>query len=887
MDHLPPLSNPVQPLPNAPFLEDRHCVYRGPIETFGWQHKRLSQTSGIGPDLKYSGFIQQWLYFGLLTDFFALWGFELLQTDFVVEQNGSRTITNRMLPDYMVAYLAREFNQEQSLLRDKRASNLAATYTSAQKKEANKRLNRGLELFKFVYDRLLHVVDLQAIEPAIYDSVILLTATLVRFWQIVYGSLRLETVDVLAPDFSIFRFRSIPDLRTQAGFCAHERRLLLDLVDGRLNDIAFFSLLGPNDDKASHSSCGANGCKAYQIDPASPYHTAHTPECGGNCSFIGLDEDFWIRKVEERRMDQDVEQESWMQSVQGKLPDQFTKQAIGMTFDNGQLNHHDIPLMKARTAGWLKRQVADWNMVVFSHVWADGLGNPGSNTLPSCQLRRLQNLANSVYGTAKTNVPFWFDTLLIPVKRKDFAEEFDVYQRRAEAKQQALRDMEWVYKYASKVLVLDRRLFSLDSSDMQPEEIGARIMTSVWSRRLWTLQEGASKDKTCFRFRDRWIHWPDLHNQVLDRGGLSNWRYKHSRLPEGHPLSKQQKINLITNKKCGQGSNLDGTAGNATTSPMVEAMKADKRLYKITSPNWHSIYRFLEEMTIDWSGSPKAEVLPRCVRGMYYRNCSVVEDEALVLASMVSSTPGLAAKLTHETKDNKAERCKKLLQSKKEVPEDFLFMDQRRYEGRGERWMPRSLLSVSAVAYRPPSRTEALPKRHNMSPKWFKRRNSVLAERTDDGIKLGLRGVKLLPCPRAFQAPFRLRWDYKYHKEVQSSYFQVSFKEPGTNSWHTDFPEGNWVLIFERTAGYTDEWAQARAALVNVSEWFGQSWYQAAGGKGDFVALAFVTRLTVEEFENSALPLVESEEPQSGLNAKMKPLDNAGRMGAVQKWVVG
>jgi len=887
MDHLPLLSNPIQPLPNVPFLEDKHCMYSGPIETFDSQHKRPSQTSGADIEIGYSGFIQQWLYFGLLTDFFALWNFELLPTDFITEQNGRYTITNRLLSDYMVAYLAREFNQDQSLLRDKRARNLSATYTSAQKKEATRRMNRGLELFKFVHDRLLNDIIVHAVEPAIFDSIILLAATLIRFWQIIYGSLQPETVNVLPADFSIFRFRSIPDLRTQSGFCAHERRLLLDLVDGRLNDVAFFSLLGPNDDRVSHSSCETNGCKAYQIDPVSPYNTVHTSECDGECSFTGLDEDLWMHKAEERRSEQNVEQKSWVQSFQDKLPDQFTKQAIGVTFNNGQLNHHDVPLMKARTAGWLKRQVSDWNMVVFSHVWADGLGNPGSNTLPLCQLQRLQNMANSVYGNPETNVPFWLDTLLIPVKRNDLAKEFEEHQKWAEAKQQALRDMEWVYKYASKVLVLDRRLFSLDSSHMQPEEIGARIMCSVWSRRLWTLQEGANKDKTYFRFQDRWIHWPDLHNNVLDRGGVSNWRSKHSKLPKGHPLSKQQKINLIANKKGGPSNGLDGTAGNAATSPMVEAMKANKRLYKVTSPVWHSIYRFLEEMTIDWSGSPKAEVLPRCIRGMYYRNCSLIEDEALVLASMVSSTPGLAAKLTHETKDNKAERYKKLLQLMKEVPEDFLFMDQRRYEGKGERWIPISLLSVSAPAYRPPSRSEALPTRHSMSPKWFRRRNSVLAERTNEGIKLGLRGIKLLPCPRALQAPFRLRWDYKYHREVQSSYFQLSFKEPGTDTWLTKFPEDNWVLIVERTAGYTDEWLHARAALVRVSEWFGQSWYQAAGGKSDFVALASVTRLTPEEFGNSELPLIAGEEPQTTLNAKVKPLDNEGRLGAVQKWIVG
>ena len=65
---------------------------------------------------------------------------------------------------------------------------------------------------------------------------------------------------------------------------------------------------------------------------------------------------------------------------------------------------------------------------------------------------------------------------MIPVNRSHTSEDEAV---RAKAlKLEALRNMEWVYKGASKVLVLDRNIYSLDSSGMEVEELGAHIMCS-------------------------------------------------------------------------------------------------------------------------------------------------------------------------------------------------------------------------------------------------------------------------------------------------------------------------------------------------------------------------------------------------------------------------
>lgn len=124
----------------------------------------------------------------------------------------------------------------------------------------------------------------------------------------------------------------------------------------------------------------------------------------------------------------------------------------------------------------------DSQYVALSHVWADGLGNPHANALPQCQLLRLQSLlqrSNMPWDSGDSNqeLLLWCDTLCCPVKP-------------SEAKNRALLQMKRTYHDATMVLVLDASLQLCNSSLLTPEEICARISSSGWTRRLWTLQEG-------------------------------------------------------------------------------------------------------------------------------------------------------------------------------------------------------------------------------------------------------------------------------------------------------------------------------------------------------------------------------------------------------------
>ena len=152
----------------------------------------------------------------------------------------------------------------------------------------------------------------------------------------------------------------------------------------------------------------------------------------------------------------------------------------------------------------------DSRYVAISHVWAHGLGNPNANTLPKCQVRRLNTLVGKLNPLTDINehptAPFvWCDTLCCPTKPD-------------EAKYRALTQMRKTYADASMVLVVDASLQTHDTNLMTVEEICTRIVSSDWMRRLWTLQEGALPSKNrrlYFQFQDRAINIHDLWSNLL------------------------------------------------------------------------------------------------------------------------------------------------------------------------------------------------------------------------------------------------------------------------------------------------------------------------------------------------------------------------------------
>ena len=132
--------------------------------------------------------------------------------------------------------------------------------------------------------------------------------------------------------------------------------------------------------------------------------------------------------------------------------------------------------------------------VAVSHVWADGLGNPDSNSLPTCSLQYIYSLAQELPRDSDTDplIPLWIDTICVPVEPPVL-------------KQQALALLRIPYLKARHVLVLDKYLLSLRSCDLDIVAVFAYLTSSNWIGHLWTSQEGRLARQCWFQFQDRAI----------------------------------------------------------------------------------------------------------------------------------------------------------------------------------------------------------------------------------------------------------------------------------------------------------------------------------------------------------------------------------------------
>lgn len=137
--------------------------------------------------------------------------------------------------------------------------------------------------------------------------------------------------------------------------------------------------------------------------------------------------------------------------------------------------------------------------IAISHIWSDGLENPKCNGLPSCQVKRLnQQIAKlKLLGGARPPPFIWIDTLCVPVEP-----EHSYYRK------QEIKRMPSIYAAATAILVLDSELKHIDSRAINPAEILARIICSVWMQRCWTLQEGIVSRLCFFQFKDEPIDPP-------------------------------------------------------------------------------------------------------------------------------------------------------------------------------------------------------------------------------------------------------------------------------------------------------------------------------------------------------------------------------------------
>jgi len=247
--------------------------------------------------------------------------------------------------------------------------------------------------------------------------------------------------------------------------------------------------------------------------------------------------------------------------------------------------------------------------------------------------------------------------------------------------------MEYIYKSAPVVLVLDQTLLQTTTKGMCPEEVGLRIMCSVWARRLWTLQEGSFQSRVHYLFADDAYLFNELHNAV---------RKRHAFPDRQRSVTSRHFLNELLDNPPNCYSDI---------SPLK------RHAHKALNCSWMTISLFFKEMDVTYHfdayniGGPcrKGEARVRkAIRTVMSRTTSKLEDESLVFMTLTELWAGEFRYSDMLAKDPR-ERYKAYFPYFDSVPGQMIFLDLPRHVEDGFHWLPTSFLS------RVSPRSEPLP----------------------------------------------------------------------------------------------------------------------------------------------------------------------------------
>jgi hypothetical protein len=388
-------------------------------------------------------FVQAWLFFGLLSEF-SIEDFRVNIDSFVKHTAHGQVITTIFLSQYLQAWHQKMLsfcNKPLIRLRLMRidlvlkdAKSVVLQYcSSTDTKDSEWRINPIIAMSIMIFGETLRWAMSQLLDKV---------GSRVPGWM---------TDD----DHGWGTSQLLVEKMKERRWCPHSIYMLQGLVKGSISGLYYASTFNnPPDYRPGqdHRRCNFSQCVANDI--CEKYTSLHA-NAGCTCTPLEVDVGQIVAILETG----DIALLRYDEGPEGRKFDVF-RYELGMKF------------------------------VVISHVWSDGLGNSRSNSVPSCQIARLNKLVAKFADFHGHEVFFWMDTLMIPVR-----------QENKKHRKIAIRQMFDIYSAAQWTIVLDADLNN-NNAGSDYLESAMRITISGWMRRLWTYQEGVMSKSIFFLFKD-------------------------------------------------------------------------------------------------------------------------------------------------------------------------------------------------------------------------------------------------------------------------------------------------------------------------------------------------------------------------------------------------
>ena len=316
----------------------------------------------------------------------------------------------------------------------------------------------------------------------------------------------------------------------------------------------------------------------------------------------------------------------------------------------------------------------------------------------------------------------WLDTLCCPVAPK-------------EAKKLSLIKMHQVYEQASIVLVLDSSLRSYSTASMDTLEVLARVFTSRWLKRVWTLEEGALAKRLWFQFADKALPLTELKAKME-----TIW-----------PNNLQQKIIFFDIRY-----EID----------RIEQFFQTKG-YDGSGPNLKTLDEALLHRTIS-----NASDEPICIGTLMRLSAEAILTPGDDILDALRENNDLDEDSQHllqlKLRDERMKVVWKLLAEKfQSLPAQIIFFEERRIDAKGFRWAPRSFLQAENAYLSPTLR----------KVRWDDTQPGVVTER---GLQVSYPGFQLHLAQYYDGKP---RHPWRGRKRIPED--SIPFRDSSSGEWYT------------------------------------------------------------------------------------------------------